>query len=160
MLKRKAIIVFGTTFALILASGAALAQVGAFQADPPPAVVASGDILDEPEPPSTTTTEAPPETSTTTTTTHAPKETTTTTTTTEVRDEEPPRLEITSPDSGAVTSRSHILIKGVTEPGAKVSIGDQRVEVGEEGHWRIEVKLREGRNEIVVVARDAAGNTS
>ena len=160
MLKRKAIIVFGTTFALILASGAALAQVGVFQADPPPAVVASGDILDEPEPPSTTTTEAPPETSTTTTTTHAPKETTTTTTTTEVRDEEPPRLEITSPDSGAVTNRSHILIKGVTEPGAKVSIGDQRVEVGEEGHWRIEVKLREGRNEIVVVARDAAGNTS
>jgi Glucodextranase, domain B len=160
MLKRKAIIVFGTTFALILASGAALAQVGAFQADPPPAVVASGDLVDDPGP-STTTTEVPPETTTTTSTTHAPEEpTTTTTTTTEVRDEEPPRLEILSPDSGAVTSRRHILVKGVTEPGAKVTFGDRRIEVGEEGHWRAEVELREGRNELVFVAHDAAGNTS
>ena len=159
MLKRKAITVFGMMFAVMLASGAALAQAGAFQAAPAPTTIVQGVVEDESEPSSATTTEAPPESSTTTATTDAPVEPTTTTTT-EVRDEEPPLLEIVSPDSGAVVNRPYVIVKGITEPGAKVAIGNHRVEVGDEGHWRAEVKLREGRNEIVAVAKDTAGNMS
>ena len=50
MLKRKAITVFGMMFAVMLASGAALAQAGAFQAAPAPTTIVQGVVEDESEP--------------------------------------------------------------------------------------------------------------
>lgn len=99
--------------------------------------------------PTTTTTEAPP----TTTTTKSPPPTTT-----KPPDITPPMIEITFPENRKRVTEPVITIKGVTEPGAVVKLGDRKAEMGERGLWRIRVELEPGRNRFVVVAKDAAGN--
>jgi hypothetical protein len=75
----------------------------------------------------------------------------------EPRDTTPPRFSITSPANGHETHDKVILVKGGVEPGAKVYYGDRRANV-EGDDWRIEVELRNGRNELAFKAIDEAGN--
>jgi hypothetical protein len=120
------------------------------------------------EAPATTTTAAPTTTlappTTTTTTTEAPPTTTTTkpppTTTTKPPDTTPPFIDITYPENRQRFTEPGIKIRGTTEPGAKVRIGERRAEMGDAGEWRIWVEMEPGRNRFVVVATDAAGNSA
>jgi len=80
----------------------------------------------------------------------------------DVKDEEPgdttpPRFSITSPENGHETDDKVILVKGGVEPGAKVYFGDRKAHVDGDG-WKIEVELRNGKNELQFKAMDAAGN--
>ncbi len=70
-------------------------------------------------------------------------------------DRTPPALEITE----VVQSGPMLIVNGRTEPGAQVWVDNERVEVADDGTFYTVVRLRkEGLNELVFVAQDAAGN--
>src|SRR5438552_3115312 len=71
-----------------------------------------------------------------------------------------PRLEISSPTPGLVTSAATVMVTGVTEPGATVSIGGSSVFVDGSGAFSAAVTLIEGTNTIAVSATDSLGNTA
>jgi hypothetical protein len=72
-------------------------------------------------------------------------------------DDTPPRFEITSPRNGHETDDKVILVKGGVEPGAKVYFGDRQAHVDGDD-WKMEVELRNGKNELTFKAIDEAGN--
>lgn len=53
-----------------------------------------------------------------------------------------------------------LLVRGVTDPAAKVSINGRVVYPGEDGAFSMSYYLAEGPNELVIVAEDKAGNNS
>ena len=57
------------------------------------------------------------------------------------------------------TAKSKAVVQGVTDPGARVKLGSQRVEVAPDGRFEVTVPLAEGENRFVRVAEDPAGNT-
>jgi hypothetical protein len=70
-------------------------------------------------------------------------------------DTTPPKLEITD----AVQTGTMLIINGKTEPGAQVWIGNEKVDVSDDGSFYTVVRLRkEGVNELSIMAQDAAGN--
>ncbi len=74
-------------------------------------------------------------------------------------DKEPPELTIESPQDGqTVNEKKEISVKGKTEKEAIVMVNDRQVVVGLEGNFETSYFLVEGDNEIVVVAKDKAGN--
>lgn len=76
-------------------------------------------------------------------------------------DTTPPHLVILSPDNGASTTRSAVVVTGLTERGAMVTgPGDEPVDVDDEGVWSSEVKLELGQNRVVFTAIDEAGNSA
>jgi len=76
-----------------------------------------------------------------------------------VFDNKPPELTIASPEDGqTVNDKKEISIKGKTEKEAVVMINERQVVVGLEGDFEASYSLVEGSNEIVVVAKDKAGN--
>ncbi len=60
----------------------------------------------------------------------------------------------------AVVETASYALTGVTEPDARLIVGDETVPVGREGQFQHVVQLRPGVNVIVVQAIDAAGNTT
>ena len=116
--------------------------------------------------PVATTSAAPPTTvapTTTTSTSEAPPTTTTSKpppTTTKPPDITPPVIDITFPENRQRFAEPGITIKGTTEPGATVTLGERKADLGDAGQWRIRVELEPGRNRFVVVATDAAGNSA
>ncbi|WP_190279401.1 S8 family serine peptidase [Ornithinibacillus gellani] len=70
-----------------------------------------------------------------------------------------PKLTIESPKDGTTTKNSEIVVEGkVTDENLKiVTVNDKEVNVQEE-HYSTPVALTEGENQIVVVAKDLAGN--
>lgn len=83
--------------------------------------------------------------------------TTSTTTTTSLPSTQPPSIEITSPDDGAVFDESTVLFVGVATPGAVVNVGPFNAATDAEGNWSITLVLDEGRNVARVVATNQAG---
>ena len=75
-----------------------------------------------------------------------------------VLDQTGPRLAVSFPED-SVGSRS-IVVRGATEPGSQVFIGEARVPTDGEGRFEHELQLREGHNFVVVQAVDPAGNTT
>lgn len=75
-----------------------------------------------------------------------------------IYDNDPPKLEIESPQDGSAVEEQNIEIKGKAEPEARVLVNDHLVIVDEEGKFVTKLILREGGNEITVVAQDRAGN--
>ena len=75
-----------------------------------------------------------------------------------VYDNEPPKLEIEAPQDGSATEEQNIEVKGVTEPGARVLVNNHLVIVDEKGKFNTKLILKEGGNEITVLAQDNAGN--
>jgi hypothetical protein len=70
-------------------------------------------------------------------------------------DKTPPKLEILEP----VQTGPMLIINGKTEPGALLWIDGEKVDVYDDGSFYAVVRLRkEGVNEVVFEAQDAAGN--
>lgn len=70
-------------------------------------------------------------------------------------DTQPPPLEI----SEILVVGTNAIISGRSEPGAQVWIADERVDMDETGSFTWVIKLRrDGKNEISLLAEDAAGN--
>ena len=75
-----------------------------------------------------------------------------------VRDRKEPELAVEFP-SGIVPANS-VTLSGTVEPGTRVIVADQEVEVGESGEFSHPVPLERGANVIVVEAIDDAGNVA
>jgi len=78
-----------------------------------------------------------------------------------VFDNEAPSLEILSPQDGEVVKgedKKDITIKGKTAKDALVSINDRKVVVKLDGSFETSYSLVEGKNKIVIVTEDKAGN--
>lgn len=67
-------------------------------------------------------------------------------------------LKVKWPVAGPTAKRRH-LVAGEASPGARVRVGEQVVTADGRGHFEAVVELREGRNEIHVVALDVVGHT-
>lgn len=63
-----------------------------------------------------------------------------------------PFLEITNPQDDATTNIPVVIVQGNTEPGAIVSINGEFAGVDERGRFEKEVKLKEGKNQLEVIA--------
>ena len=75
---------------------------------------------------------------------------------------EPPQqvfsLEVTEPQDESVVDTSPIPVRGITSPGAEVSINGELIDVDGQGSFAAMVELEEGPNVIEVVATDYEGN--
>jgi len=78
-----------------------------------------------------------------------------------VWDDVRPALSISGPagaDQVVVTREPVLLLAGLTEPGAEVSVNGQPSPVLSNGSFALAVPLAMGPNSLVVIVRDAAGN--
>lgn len=74
---------------------------------------------------------------------------------------QPPKLEITSPTDGATINNSDSVdIVGKTDSGSDITVNDGAAIVNDSGEFRYFLRLNSGDNKIKVVATDAAGNTT
>jgi len=69
----------------------------------------------------------------------------------------PPAVNITYPPAGTLVNTTTIELTGRTEPGCTVTVNGETVPFYL-GQFSAEVPLQEGRNNLTVAARDAAGN--
>ncbi len=73
---------------------------------------------------------------------------------------EKPKLEITEPAESAVkTKRQEIKITGKTDKEVFIKVNELPIIVTSEGYFQASVRLKEGDNNITVIAEDDAGNT-
>lgn len=79
-----------------------------------------------------------------------------------VYDNEKPTLELTEPnDNEVVTGNKRVNVSGKTDSGNNwVSVNGARLIINSEGNFSHIVDLQDGENEIVVIAKDLAGNTT
>ena len=78
-----------------------------------------------------------------------------------VRDDENPVLTIDSPSDGTILhgqDQKTVEIKGKTEPEISLTINNRFVSVQSDGVFSYKLGLQDGDNEIVVTAKDKAGN--
>ena len=75
-----------------------------------------------------------------------------------VRDVEPPPLEVLEILGGSWVETHTYMVQGQTEPGARLVVGGIETVAGATGNFSVEVGLKEGKNQILVVARDRFGN--
>jgi hypothetical protein len=73
-------------------------------------------------------------------------------------DRQPPKLEVAFPPG--LVKVPQLVMKGATDPGTKVFIADEPVEVDSSGRFEHLVSLERGANMIVVEAVDESGNTT
>ncbi len=71
-----------------------------------------------------------------------------------------PKLEITDPQDNQTFSKNQqdLIIKGITEEGVNLTINDRFVNVKDDGAFTSTLRLQDGENTLVFVARDTAGN--
>jgi cytoskeletal protein RodZ len=69
----------------------------------------------------------------------------------------PPRLEINTPQEGAVVRTEGLIVSGRTEPDVSVVVNDQPVTVGAEGNFETQIEIDETTEEIGVVATSRSG---
>jgi hypothetical protein len=67
-------------------------------------------------------------------------------------------LSITSPVRSATVKSSALLVKGVTAPGADVSVNEADVVSDAKGNFIASITLDEGENNIFIVAVDGSGD--
>lgn len=80
-----------------------------------------------------------------------------------VYDNQPPGLELETPEDGQsfeLRKNQNITIKGKTEPRAYVYINSRRVLANAEGSFSSSYRLEEGENKILLRIEDLAGNSS
>ena len=75
-----------------------------------------------------------------------------------IYDNEPPVLEIQSPENGQTVYDQTIEVKGKAEADSKITINDYLVMSEGEGSFSYSLDLAEGSNEIIIIAEDIAGN--
>jgi hypothetical protein len=69
-------------------------------------------------------------------------------------------LSVTAPANNATVSVASVTVKGMTLPGADVSVNEKDVVAGANGAFSANLSLEEGDNYIIVVAIDADGNVA
>jgi len=69
-------------------------------------------------------------------------------------------LKITTPANNATLSNPSVTVKGITSPGAEVSVNEQDVTAGADGSFAATLTLDEGDNYVSVVAIDADGKAA
>jgi subtilisin family serine protease len=72
----------------------------------------------------------------------------------------PPPLMVTEPSSGVWVNYPTVIVKGISEQGAIVSVGGQLAIVQSDGSFEVPVALMEGANIINLTAEDEAGNSA
>lgn len=77
-----------------------------------------------------------------------------------LRDNEPPYAVIYSPDQNLVIQKSPISVSGKTEKNAKISSGNNQINLMEDGQFKFERDLKPGPNIIKIKIKDRAGNIS
>ena len=75
-------------------------------------------------------------------------------------DTTPPSLHISSPINGMGTDINTVVVNGITEPGASVSINGIAAYVEKNGSFSVMIPLKRGENTITVKASDPSGNTN
>lgn len=78
-------------------------------------------------------------------------------------DNEPPELEISSPEDGKEffgSKERQVSINGKTEEGASITINDRIVAVDANGNFTFVTTLPEGENSFAIKAEDRAGNST
>jgi hypothetical protein len=78
-------------------------------------------------------------------------------------DNQPPELEITSPEDNSNfygSKQRQVVIEGKTEENSSVFINDRFVSVEDDGSFTFATTLEEGENKFTIKAEDKAGNTS
>jgi len=70
----------------------------------------------------------------------------------------PPALSIDSPAEGATVGESAILVKGTTDPDARLQVNGITAALGPFGAFELLVPLRPGANRVLARAIDASGN--
>lgn len=76
-------------------------------------------------------------------------------------DDEPPEIQINSPEAGSEyfgAKQRQVVIDGKTEEGAKININDRLVVVDSDGSFTFATTLSEGENSFTIKAEDKAGN--
>jgi glucodextranase-like protein len=73
-------------------------------------------------------------------------------------DRAPPPLEIGQPQGGAVVDARNVIVEGISEPGATVSVNGRTVVVNSDGAFADALSAAPGTLAITVVSRDRAGN--
>lgn len=73
------------------------------------------------------------------------------------RREQNPKLEITGIADGQIYEEAQIVLEGNTYFGTKVFVNDKETPVDKNGKFRVEVPLKEGLNEVKVVAESVIG---
>lgn len=71
---------------------------------------------------------------------------------------EKPKLEIIEPSDNLITNKNEIIIKGKTDKEVFVQINNLPIVVDSQGNFQSSIKLKEGENEINIIATDIAGN--
>lgn len=69
-----------------------------------------------------------------------------------------PKLEITEPVENSTSNNQEIKIRGNTDKETYIHINDLPVVVDANGSFETSVRLKDGENQIVLVAQDIAGN--
>ncbi len=76
-------------------------------------------------------------------------------------DGEKPKLELTEPEDGRqVQGTRQLNVSGVTDPDAQIYINDSQVIVKSDGTFTNQFNLSDGDNNIIIKAKDKAGNTT
>jgi Glucodextranase, domain B/FecR protein len=75
-----------------------------------------------------------------------------------VQDLAPPALAVELPPE--VEGRAELLLRGFTEPGARVYVANRPVDAAPDGSFEMSLTLQRGLNMVVVEAIDEAGNTT
>lgn len=63
-----------------------------------------------------------------------------------------PKLQVFTPPEDLTTSTSVVEVTGTTEKGATISIDGEFVAVDENGNFTKEIKLKDGKNQIIIIA--------
>jgi hypothetical protein len=75
-------------------------------------------------------------------------------------DDAPPMLRVATPASQVFTVNRTVTLQGATEPGVTLALNGRTLDVSERGEFIIEAALKEGRNNLTLMATDEAGNQS
>ncbi len=75
-------------------------------------------------------------------------------------DQTPPYLVLEAPPEGHLSREPRVAVAGRTESGASLMLNGEPIQVGHDGRFAVEQPLDEGANELLLEARDPAGNLS
>jgi hypothetical protein len=76
-----------------------------------------------------------------------------------VIDTTPPEIEILKPEEDEEIVDEFIHIEGKTEPGVYLTVNDKEITPDEMGNFETALMAKKGKNRILVLAKDQAGNT-
>lgn len=77
-----------------------------------------------------------------------------------VRDAKAPFLQLSSPEDQALVRENSIIVAGRTEKDVSVAVNGSKAAISPDETFEVPQTLKDGVNEIIIEATDAAGNTS